>query len=97
MRLDVVGDHSGDDQALLQTVLAQRMHAHLGMGARFPTAQAVPVPWIFRMQHRGVSFSEAEEGGKLLRCAVVFLKKRSRQKPAVLRGQATSGMRAMKG
>jgi hypothetical protein len=51
MGLDVVGDESWDDEALLQTMRAQRMGAKLGMGAMLPTTQAVPVPWISRVQH----------------------------------------------
>ena len=52
--LDVVGDDGGDDEAFLQTALAQRMGAELRMGTVLPTAQAVPVARVSWMQHQSL-------------------------------------------
>src|SRR6185369_150636 len=52
VRLDVVGDHRRHHMALVQTMLAQGVHLHLHPGAGLPSAKAVPVARVGRMQHQ---------------------------------------------
>jgi hypothetical protein len=52
VRLDMVGDDALHHLTLFEVMCAKRMLCELKFGARFPTAEAVPLPRIRRVQHQ---------------------------------------------
>jgi hypothetical protein len=49
--LDVIRDHTSDDETFFQTVSAERMFAHLKTSLRLPSTKAVPVARFVRVLH----------------------------------------------